>query len=307
MQTSPTFTPRRELGRTGFKASQLGIGDIADRGVPLEQCVATLRREMDAGLNVIDTAPAYEDGFSEQIVGAALQGRRAGMFLIDKVDHLDQPVALQVEQSLIRLDLPDVDAFVFHAVPDLAAWRSLAAKGGGFDQLEECRGRGQCRFRGLSSHQPDVLRLAIESGLCDLVLFAVGPHCDPLYLNEILPLARAKGVGTVCFKTFGAGKLLGDTAGYGRPLPEPNHDKPASGGHGAASVLPHMSVEQCLHYTLSCDPDVALLGLSFPEEQDAAFAAAANFQQLTAQQLAYLRAKAALAVVGKGPCWWNPA
>jgi 1-deoxyxylulose-5-phosphate synthase len=53
----PHFTPRRELGRTGFKATVLGIGDLADRNVPLAQCVATVRRAMDAGLNVIDTAP----------------------------------------------------------------------------------------------------------------------------------------------------------------------------------------------------------------------------------------------------------
>jgi len=45
----PRFEPRRELGRTGFKAAVLGIGDLADRNVPLEQCVATARRAMDAG------------------------------------------------------------------------------------------------------------------------------------------------------------------------------------------------------------------------------------------------------------------
>jgi aryl-alcohol dehydrogenase-like predicted oxidoreductase len=296
------FRPRRELGRTGFAATRLGIGDIADRSVPLDQCVATLRKAMDAGLNLIDTAPVYEDGYSEQIVGAALQGRRDGIFLIDKVDHLDQPVAPQVGQSLARLDLPGADAFVFHAVPDLAVWQSLAAAGGGFAQLEQCRHRGQCRFRGISSHNPDVLRMAIESGLCDIVLFAIGAYGDQRYLDEILPLARAKGVGTVCFKTFGAGKLLGDTAGYGRPLPEP----PAGSGGRGAPTLPRLSVQECLHYTLTCDPDVALLGMSFPNEQDAAFAAAKNFQPLTPQQMVELRAKAAWAIAGKGPCWWNP-
>jgi aryl-alcohol dehydrogenase-like predicted oxidoreductase len=36
---------------------------------------------MDFGLNLIDTAPAYESGYSEEIVGAALKGRREGMFV----------------------------------------------------------------------------------------------------------------------------------------------------------------------------------------------------------------------------------
>jgi aryl-alcohol dehydrogenase-like predicted oxidoreductase len=50
---------RRLLGKTGFEASVLGIGDLADRSVPLEKCVATLHRAMDYGLNLIDTAPKY--------------------------------------------------------------------------------------------------------------------------------------------------------------------------------------------------------------------------------------------------------
>ena len=159
---TPIFTPRRELGRTGFRATQLGIGDLADRNVPLAECVATLRRALDAGLNVIDTAPMYEAGYSEEIVGAALQGRRAGLFVIDKIDEL------------------------------------------------------------------------------------------------------------------------------------------------AAPVLPHLGVTDCLHYTLTCDPDVTLLGLSFPNEQDAAYAAARAFQPLSPARLADIRQRATQAIAGKGNCWWNP-
>jgi aryl-alcohol dehydrogenase-like predicted oxidoreductase len=59
---------RRMLGRTGFNASQIGAGDLADRSLTLEECVVTLTRALDAGVNVVDTAPGYESGFSEQIV-----------------------------------------------------------------------------------------------------------------------------------------------------------------------------------------------------------------------------------------------
>ena len=47
---------------------------------------------------------------------------------------------------------------------------------------------------------------AIPSGLVDVVMFPVGPYVDQRYIEEILPLAREYHVGTVCFKTFGAGK-----------------------------------------------------------------------------------------------------
>ncbi|HYG36488.1 MAG TPA: aldo/keto reductase [Clostridia bacterium] len=300
---------KRKLGSTGFEATILGIGDLADRSVPLEKCVATIHRAMDYGLNLIDTAPGYEEGYSEQIVGAALRGRREGMFVIDKIDELDQPVAPQVDASLGRLGMDMVDLFVFHAVSEVQQWEHLAAPGGGMEQLGCIVSTGKVRFRGISSHHPEVLRQAIESGFCDVVMFPVGPFCDPRYVEKILPLAKRKGVGTVCFKTFGAGKLLGDTTGYNRPLEARPRGKFSSGGKETDDepTLPRLSVEECLHYTLTLNPDVALLGLSFPNEQDAAFKALASFQPLSSERMKDIRQRAVQAIEGKGPCWWNPA
>src|SRR5438045_2186807 len=72
--TDRPFAPRRPLGRTGFAATALGVGDLADRSVPIDTCVATAKKALDAGLNVIDTAPNYEAGYSEEIVGRAVRG-----------------------------------------------------------------------------------------------------------------------------------------------------------------------------------------------------------------------------------------
>lgn len=303
---SARFAPRRSLGRTGFKASILGIGDVADRRIPAGTLADTVRRAMDAGLNVVDTAPSYEDGYSEEIVGMALHGRREGMFVIDKVDHFNRPVGPQVEGSLKRLGLDHADAFVFHGVSSMDDWKKLLEPGGGMEQLAACVESGKARFKGISSHHPDVLCDAVSAGLCDLVLFPVGAFADMRYVEAVLPLARRNGVGTVCFKTFGAGKLVGDTEGYNQPLKARPRGKISSGGGAAAPVLPHLSVEECISYTLTCDPDVTLLGLSFPSEQDAAFAAAAAFRPLTARAMAGIRRRAAEAVEGKGGIWWNP-
>jgi 1-deoxyxylulose-5-phosphate synthase len=301
------FAPRRELGRTGFRATRIGIGDLADRSVPIDTCVSTLRRALDAGLNLVDTAPNYEDGYSEQIVGKALQGRRDSVFLIDKIDHFDRPVAPQLDGSLARLGFDHVDLLVFHACSTLADLGALQAPGSGLDQLANEVRRGRARFRGISSHHPDVLRAAILSGACDVVLFPIGPFADSRYEKEILPLAKARGIGTVCFKTFGAGKLLGDTEGYQRPLAARPRGKLSSGGDDTAgAILPRLTVEDCVHYTLTVDPDVALLGMSFPNEQDAAWAAARSFAPLTQDQMADIRRRAAIAIAGKGHVWWDP-
>jgi hypothetical protein len=238
-------------------ATRLGAGDLADRQVPLETCVRTLVRALDAGLNVVDTAPAYEDGYSEEIVGRALRGRRDSVFLIDKIDHLHEPVGLQVAASLSRLGVEQADLFVFHDCSTLGDWAAVEAPGGGLDQLRAEIAAGRARFAG--------------------------------------------------FKTFGAGKLLGDTEGYSRPLQGRPRGKVSSGGlEDTRPALPRLSVEECVRYTLTLDPDVALLGLSFPNEQDAAFAAATAFEPLFEAQLADVRRRAEESIRGKGRCWWNP-
>jgi len=294
------------LGKTGAEVSVLGIGDVADRSVPLKQCVATIHRALDYGLNLVDTAPNYEAGYSEQIVGIALKGRRDGVFVVDKIDHLAAPVGPQVEASLRALGLETVDLFVFHDVSNLLDWQGIAEVG--MAELAECRAAGKVRFRGISSHHPEVLRAALESGLCDVVMFPVGPFVDRRYVDEVLPLAREKGVGTVCFKTFGAGKLLGDTTGYNQPLTARPRGKFSSAGQDSCAEpeLPRMSVADCLHYTLTMDPDVALLGMSFPNEQDAVFRAFESFQPLRPDRLKRIEVQAMLAIAGKGSCWWNP-
>jgi len=111
----------------------------------------------------------------------------------------------------------------------------------------------------------------------------------------------------VCFKTFGAGKLLGDTEGYGRPLSQRPRGKLSSGGSDqSAPVLPCLSVEECLRYTLTVDPDVAILGMSFPNEQDAALTVAAAFEPMSAAELEATRERAREAIAGKGEIWWDP-
>jgi aryl-alcohol dehydrogenase-like predicted oxidoreductase len=311
----PSFSPRRPLGKTGFQVTPIGIGDIADRNVPLKTCVKTLLRALASGLNLVDTAPGYEDGFSEEIVGEALRAMprpRNEVFLIDKIDHLDKPVGAQVDESLAKLRLPYVDLFVFHAVRSMEAWEKLVAGGGGMDQLAQCRMEGKTRFRGVSSHEPDVLLAAIKSGQCDVVMFPVGAFVDTRFIDEVLQLAKAQNIGSVCFKTFGAGKLVADTLGYNRPLEARPRGKRSSGGVDRVTAddqpqLPRLTVEECVRYTLTVDPDVALLGMSFPNEQNAALKAAAAFKPMTPQELADVRTRAMLAVADKGPAHWNPA
>ena len=74
------------LGRTGLEVSQLGFG-AAERGLPDEaeyddQAGRVLNAALDAGINLVDTAPDY--GASEGRVGKYLSHRRDEFFLATK-------------------------------------------------------------------------------------------------------------------------------------------------------------------------------------------------------------------------------
>lgn len=297
---------KRDLGKTGVQVSMIGAGDLADRALPFGECVATLQRAISLGITVIDTAPGYEDGYSEEIVGAAIKSKRDSLFVITKIDDFDRPVLPQLEESLTRLATGYVDGYVFHGLSDMEVYHRFNRPGGEFDELVELKRRGLVRFGGISSHHPDVLRQAILDGRCDIAMFPIGAFVDRRYITETLPLCRERGVGSICFKTFGAGKLVADTEGYGRPVVQRPRGKLSSGGVDAPLTDTRLSVTDCVHYTLTVNPDVALLGMSFVNEQAQAMAAYHSFQPLSEAQMRDIETRAVKARAGKGPCWWNP-
>ena len=180
--------------------------------------------------------------------------------MLDKLDDPLAPVGPQIDTSLRRLGLDDTDAFVFHGLSSMATFEQLNRPGGGFDQLADCIKAGKTRCGGISSHNPEVLHAAIIAGRCDIVMFPVGPFVDARYITETLPSPAHMGLRTFVSKHSVPGSC------WAIPLAIINH---SSNGHVANSprvvqtrqrVLPRLSVDECLHYTLTLDPDVALLG-----------------------------------------------
>src|SRR5436190_17276735 len=96
---------RRPLGRTGFEVASIGAGDVADRKVPTPRAVSVLERALALGVNVLDTAPSYEDGLSETIVGHVVRARqsRDSVFVVDKVDRIRSEVLPQLDSSIFRM------------------------------------------------------------------------------------------------------------------------------------------------------------------------------------------------------------
>ncbi|WP_350279259.1 aldo/keto reductase [Kribbella sp. HUAS MG21] len=85
-----------ELGRTGLRVSELGLGLASIGGmfaaVPQEQAVATIDRAWELGIRLFDTAPVYGYGLSERRAGLALRGRPRDEFVLcSKVGRLIEP------------------------------------------------------------------------------------------------------------------------------------------------------------------------------------------------------------------------
>ena len=187
--TSPLTTA--PLGSSGMQLSRVGLGTWAQGGGgwaagwgPQDdrQSAAAIRHAAEAGINWIDTAPAYGHGHAEEIVGqvtaAMADGDRPFVFTKlgrrwDPADpmaalHTDltpQSVQREVEESLRRLRTERIDLLQVHWPPaDPAAGPPVEEYWGALVRLRE---QGKIRAAGLSNHGADALAAAEQTGHVD--------------------------------------------------------------------------------------------------------------------------------------------
>jgi aryl-alcohol dehydrogenase-like predicted oxidoreductase len=124
---------RRPLGRTGVTVSRLGLGAMvlgAWGNTDRTECLRIVRRALDAGVDLVDTADVYAHGENEELVGEALVGRRDEVVLATKFHNPMGPgpnrrgngrrwIAQAVEASLRRLRTDRIDLYQVHR-PDPA-------------------------------------------------------------------------------------------------------------------------------------------------------------------------------------------
>src|SRR6266511_3987570 len=142
---------RANLGRTGIEVSRLCIGCMQAWGWASSddtRFVATVRHALDMGLNFLDTAPAYGNGHSEELVARAIDGRRHQVVIATKF-NFDQShpedIRLSLEQSLRRLRTDYIDVFQQHwPSPDIPLADTIG-------ELERLKQEGKIRAIGVSN------------------------------------------------------------------------------------------------------------------------------------------------------------
>lgn len=217
------------LGRTGLKVSKASLGTGGrsrlgrTSGATAEQSANIIRAALDLGVNLIDTAPAYN---TEDIVGAALRGRRRDVVLSTKVringderpfDSDDMSgadeIRRSVERSLARLSTDYIDILHLHAIRPRHYQHCLTHV---LPELMELRREGKIRFLGITENfgdDPDrtVLRRAISDGVWDVLMLGYN-LVNFSATAELLPAAAGKRIGTMCMYAVRGGLANADSA-----------------------------------------------------------------------------------------------
>ena len=210
----------RILGSSGLRVSELCLGTMT-YGAATEENEA--RRIVDHaaehGVNFIDTADAYVQGKSEEIVGRAIKAKRDHWVLASKCAQPQgkginqrglsrRHILTAVDASLRRLGLDHVDVHYIHRVDPHVPWEEVART---FGDLITA---GKIRYWGLSNCR--AWHIPVIAAACKAVNAPSPVVLQPYYnlLNrqpelELIPAARAHNLGVVPYSPVARGVLSG--------------------------------------------------------------------------------------------------
>ncbi len=168
-----------------------------------EEGLRTIRRALDRGMTLVDTAEAYGDGRNEELVGRAIAGRRDEVVLATKSSRGGAGyLRAACEASLARLGVERIDLYYLHRVD---ADVPIEESGGAMARLVE---DGLVGHIGLSEAGPATIRRAhaehpIAALQSEYSLLRREPE------EELLPVCRELGIAYVAYSPLSRGLLTG--------------------------------------------------------------------------------------------------
>ncbi len=252
----------RDLGATGLKVSEIGIGCEGFAGDDCRNTKVLLDMAEENGINYFDLYTSNPEVRAS--VGNALLGRREKFIIQSHIcsvwknnqyerSRKIEEVRTGFEEMLALLQTDYIDVGMIHYVDSLTDWQEIA-EGPVLQYALELKEAGKIHHIGLSSHNPQVALKAVESGHIEVLMFSVNPCYDlqpasedvedlwreknyaaPLVnmdpeRQELYEVCQRLGVGITVMKAFGGGDLLD------------------------ASLSPAgkaLTANQCLHYALT--------------------------------------------------------
>lgn len=239
---------KTRIGRTNLLVTRLGLGTAALPGlytpVDREDAIGAIRRSLDRGLNLIDTAPMYGHGLSEELLGEALAGvPRDSYVLSTKVGRLLAPedpakmadsqwrnispyrwyfdfsrdaILRSHEESLRRMKVDHVDILLIHDPDD--HWEDAIRHA--YPAIHKLREEGTVKAIGAGMNQWQMLKRFAEEGDFDCFLLA-GRYTllDRTAEPELLPVCERKGISILIGGPYNSGILAGGTTFNYAPAP----------------------------------------------------------------------------------------
>ena len=210
---------RRHLGKQGLSVAEIGLGCMGMSEFygarDDDESIATIRRALDQGINLIDTAPAYGSGTSEEIVGKALEGAnlRSQAVIATKVglewrhgkvyrNATRKRIMQEIDQSLRRLRTDYIDIYQVHWPDPLVPIEETA------DAMLSLFWQGKIRAIGVSNFS--VAQMERFRRIAPLhVLQSPYNLFERSIETDILPYCRANDIATFGYGALCRGLLSG--------------------------------------------------------------------------------------------------
>ena len=283
----------RKLPHGTEEISVIGIGGGSLAGTE-QEITALLNAAIESGINYFDLAPsvqlpfyAYAKAFAgrrDKIItqmhfGAVYKSGKYGW--TRKLDEIKEQLAWQMK--LLNTDYTDM-GFV-HCTDDHEDLNEVMKPGGIWGYMKELKAEGKIRHLGFSSHDPDIARRILDTGLVDMMMFSINPaydYCKGSYaIGEVAQRAalyrecESMGVGISVMKPFAGGQLLdAKTSLFGRPLTHIQCMQYALDRPAVLTVLPGVrniaDLKTVLRYTAAApeEKDYSVIGEFTPQDAD---------------------------------------
>lgn len=185
--------------------SQIGFGGIPIQRISEEDAIAVVNRCIELDVNFIDTANSYTT--SELRIGKAVARHRDGLILATKsLARTEAELTKHLQQSLKLLGVESIDLFQLHCVSDSKTLDNILKPNGLLSVVEKIKKQGLIKHIGITSHQIDIAKEAVNSGKFETIMFPFNfVACEAA--NELLPIARKMDVGFIAMKPFAGGVL----------------------------------------------------------------------------------------------------
>ncbi|TBN08061.1 aldo/keto reductase [Agrobacterium cavarae] len=193
---------------SGRDIPALGIGtwNMGESNAEEAQEVASIRKAVELGMTVVDTAEMYADGRSEEIVGKAIADLRDEVFLVSKVYPFNASATGTIEaceRSLKRLGVDHLDLYLLH-------WRGSHPLEETVAAFEKLKQSGKIRDWGVSNFDTDDMEelFEVENGrncAVNQVLYNLSRRGVEY---DLLPWCQEKGVPLMAYSPIEQGRIL---------------------------------------------------------------------------------------------------